>query len=275
MHKSFHENIGGVLLGLFVSSLISFFIWLYAYYGYTDLGLPQRADFERIDNVIRKYIPNDYEYSIGTVDFRGSHAESLVITARAKNAFNLDAVVNSQSDILLILDKVKDAYRMSYRFQPNDILPALHITTTSPSDLNNDGRDEIFTTWSFMGANFSNPYAIVFSSTDNGEVKALSAPRLSNYRYPEGYRFTKIVNHFNSNEYIEAETAYRFYASEHTLLAVNRSDDACNACGEEHIYNLNILNMYDSRLNEIDTPVTGINGYASLVKYARENGYIR
>src|SRR5574338_13915 len=50
LKKSLSKNIAGIIWGSLSAFCISFLVWCFAYFGYTDLGLPVRYDYEILNS---------------------------------------------------------------------------------------------------------------------------------------------------------------------------------------------------------------------------------
>lgn len=275
---SFTRSIGGILWGFLFGIVVAILTWLFAYFGYTDLGLPQRFDFEQLDHVVRNEIPNNYDYTIKQVRLRSSTSDSLIVVARNKDYADITKK-DTESDILLVLDKTEKAYGVAYKFKPTiegGVLDsAIHAVNVSTADLNGDERQDLVVGWSYVGANYSPPYITVFTANASNTVGVSSLPRLHNYAYPATYQEPEFINAFDKNQIVKVAEVYSYYLKQGSLLTAIRDDTACHACSDEQIYNLNSFSLYNGRLVEAGMPVMGINGYDALKEYVEKNGYTR
>lgn len=270
--KSFKNSIEGILWGVGGGALLSFVVWLFAYFGYTDLGLPQRFEYEKLDYTIREHLPANYNYTIEKAYFRNQETESLVVVARSKNAYNITNNSKAGADNILILDKTERSYKVVYKFEPLVSDAAfngyhLHAAFVAVNDIGGDKKDDVIIAWSHLGANFQPPYIMIVTSDSSNKIRLLSAPKLSSYSYPKGYKFEKITNRYNKTEFFASDQAFRYYVDQGELVVVNRDDDACSACSAEHVYNLNRFSLYEDKLIEVHSPILGIKGHKSLEKY--------
>ncbi|MDB5180578.1 MAG: hypothetical protein JWO54_336 [Candidatus Saccharibacteria bacterium] len=274
-YHSFRKQLPGIIWGALFSGIVALIIWLFAYYGYTDLALPQRFEFDKFEKIVRKEIPQNFDYTTQSVVFRNSEYKSVLVIARDKNAFDMKYRVSS--DIVLILDQTNNGYKVTYKFSPRtqhnpvDSMP-LHAVFTEIDDLNNDGLKEIVTGWSYIGASYSPPQLIIYSSDHDGSLQVVGVPRLGNYTYPENYSDSILINTYD-NKSINTEFVESFYVKHDEIAVINRNDDACRACGEDHIYNINYFHMGDTQLKEVKSPTVGIKGFTALRELLQSNGY--
>lgn len=270
----FRQNISGVILGLVISSALSLVIWGFAYFGFIDLGLPKRFEFEKLDHVVRSRIPSSYNYTTEKVNFRDSQNETLVVVARDKDAYGVDQ--STDSDIVLLLDKTEKEFKITYMFQPEkpvDGLP-LHAIFLDYKDVSEDQRVDVIIGWSYIGASFSPPAVMVIGAGMGKDVVSAGLPHLSNYKYPADYRGETLVNRYDKAA-ISTENVYFFRVKKGEIVTVKRNDDACSACTDEHIYNINFFHLSEGRISEWGSPQTGIRGYSSLEEILSDRGYER
>lgn len=274
--SSFKDNLGSVFVGIVATGLLSLFTWALAYFGFISLGLPQRFDFEILDHAIREELPSEYDYTIKKTSFRNVDTESLIVTARNRDFANIEKV-DDKSDIILVFDKTERGYKKTYVFEPitENAKMALHVRQLLYEDMNLDGKKDIVIGLSYLGANYSPPYVVVLFSDSLNSTKVVAVQKLSNYEYPEDYELTKIFNKHDISQVVSVDSSYTFFARQGEILLVNRDDDACSACGDEHVYNLNTLSLYSDKLRETGSPVLGIKGYNALEDYAKEKGFSR
>lgn len=265
----------GVLWGAVFSTTISFTVWTFAYLGYIDLGLPQRYEFEKLNNTIRNELPAEYEYTIKKSPFRDTEFESLIVIARDKKAYDFDNS-NVGSDIVLLLDKTASQYKISYKFSPIVSDPAvkapLHAVSTTFQDLDNNNREEMVLGWSYIGASYSPPYITVFSSSSD-TVELLTLPRFKNYIYPENFHEIELVNIYDSKQRARTESVHTYFLSKNGVAVVKRSDNACRACSEEHVYNVNYLSLWKNQLIESSIPSTNLQGWKELTTYLEKREF--
>ena len=268
---AFRQNIPGVIIGLAVSATLSLLIWAFAYFGFIDLGLPQRFEFEKLDHAIRSQIPKHYNYTTEKIHFRDSQNETLVVIARDKDAYSIEQ--KTDSDIILLLDKTDKEYKVTYKFQPTKPeYGPLHAVFFEYQDVGDDQRADIVIGWSYIGASYSPPMVVAVTAGEGSGVVASGVPRLSNYTYPEGYKDEILVNRYDQTT-IPTQNFYFFRVRDGEIVTVKRDDDACNACGEEHVYNINFFRLSDGKLQEWGSPQTGIKGYPGLKEILKERGY--
>ncbi|HEY8886759.1 MAG TPA: hypothetical protein VIM31_04675 [Candidatus Microsaccharimonas sp.] len=280
LEKSFLKNIPGVLWGAGFTFLVGVITWSFAYFGFIDLGLPNRFEFEKFDNVVRSRIPSNYTYTTQTVHFRNSEFNTVVVTARVKNAFLFTTKpADLSSDIILLLDQVNGGYKVDFKYQPNPVNVSgmetpLYAMTMKTSDINDDGRDDIAIGWSILGANFNPPAVSIFTSGENEAVSVSGIPRFKNYIYPSGYVDYLLVNAVTKQS-IKTENVQGFYVGKNGLVSYVRSsdDNTCAACGEDQIYNVNFFRLENGKLIESGSPIINIKSYDNLEKTLASTSY--
>lgn len=250
--KSFANHYAGIMWGSGVTFSISLIAWSFAYFGYIDLGLPVRYDYEILNNEIKKALPERYSYTIDRIKFRDGVSESLLVIARDNNWTSFtDRSIGS--DIVLILDKTDKKYAISYQFQPivqNEFSAPIFSHSVSKADINADGRDELVIGWSYLGANFSPPYITVFASDASKNVSIAAIPKIMQYKYRPDYPTAKIFNKYDKNQQFNAHEAHSVYAKKGELVALARNDDACNACAEEQVFELHKFQLQAGKLQK-------------------------
>jgi hypothetical protein len=277
LRTSWRKNIPGIIWGIVATSFLSFLAWVLAYFGFIDLGLPQRFEFEKLDNLIRNEVPPQFSYTIQKASIRTAEYESLIVTARDRRAYEIDNR-GVQSDIILILDRTGKTYNLSYKFTPKLIDESynapLHAINISLVDLDNDKLKEVVLGWSYIGANYSPPYITVMTARDkNKKLKLLSVPRLRNYNYPKDYTEPRMTNGYDPLQEIRVDAADNYFVKDGAIAIENRSDDSCRACEEDHIYNINTFNLTDKGMVEWYEPVMNIKGWEELKTYLKNRAF--
>lgn len=252
LKNSFASHYAGIIWGSGVTFGVSCIIWCFAYFGYIDLGLPVRYDYEILNNEIQRELSPRYSYTIDRVKFRDSVSESLLVIARDTNWTSMDDR-NVGSDILLILDKTDKKYSVSYKFQPvvkNEFSAPVFSNSLSKVDVNADGKDELVIGWSYLGASFSPPYVTVFESDAEKNVAIAAIPKIMQYKYRPDYPTAIMHNKYDKNQQFSAHEAHSVYAKKGELVALARNDDACNACGDEQVFELHKFNLQTGKLQK-------------------------
>lgn len=250
--KSFAGHYAGIMWGSGVTFSISLIIWGFAYFGYIDLGLPVRYDYEILNNEIKKELPERYSYTIDRIKFRDGISESLLVIARDNNWTSISDR-NIGSDIILILDKTDKKYAISYKFQPivqNEFSAPLFSHSLSKADINADGKDELVVGWSYLGANFSPPYITVFASDASKNVSIAAMPRIMQYKYRPDHPTATMHNKYDKNQRFNVHEAHSVHAKKGELVALARNDDACNACAEEQVFELHKFQLQTDTLQK-------------------------
>lgn|GEM_PF-4384787 len=261
----------GVLTCLGIGALIGFVLWCFAYFGWTNLGLPQHFNYENLNHLVRSNLPKGYIYSTYEVGLHTSSEDSLLIVGSDEDKGNPNK--NSESDILLIVDKARDEYKISYKYQPLseysiDSYTTLvgspnHVNGIRIGDVNNDGRDEIIIGLSHLGANYSDPSIIVIGS--NGEkISVLGVPNYKGYDNKLG--IARLVNHFD-NMIVETVVANVFELKKSQIALIYRTDDKCRACSEEGVFSVRFFNVFKNRVVTGLGNTDDIKGYDSLQKF--------
>lgn len=263
-----HDQLPGLIMGALVSGGSALIVWLFAYFGYTDLGLPQRFNYEKMNHVVNSYLPDDFnKREIKISNFRQGGDETLVYTGQLKEFYYGDK--DKASDIILFFDKTDDKYRLSYRFSPVSSKRhfPLHVEASDLTDLNNDGRDDLVVAFAEMGAHWAPPLLAVIYS-DGNNISVAGAPRgLSSYKSE-----SVIKNTFDSKQKIAGDRADIIFAGNGMVAYVTRTDDACYACGDEHVFNIDYLKLLGDELIVIANKDVGIRGYDDLLNLLSEKG---
>lgn len=275
--KSFKSNVGSFLWGTFFTGVLSFGVWMFAYFGFIDLGLPERFEFEKLDRTIRSNIPDNFNYTFEKSKLRNSEYDSLVVTASRKELGEAQAK-EDQSDILLILDKTAKSYKVTYkfsaRFKNSNVYGfPLHISKLYINDINNDKLNDLVVGWSYLGANYSTPAITILTPGKDSALEVYGVPHLSNHSYPDDYKDLEVYNSFDTLQKVRTDVFYTFFAKNGQFVVISRDDKACNACGEEHIYDLHSFSMYGGNIYESGIPKTAIKGYPKLVELLKSENY--
>ncbi|MEX2008130.1 MAG: hypothetical protein WD850_01410 [Candidatus Spechtbacterales bacterium] len=266
------RHLPGALVGVLLSSVIGVAIWAFAYFNYTNLGLPQRYDFEKIDHYVKRELPPHYTYKASFLEnFRQPNAKSILVQAWDERLGDL-AQKEVDSDLIIILDTNGREYEVTYKFQPNEFYPA-HVRQLEVEDLDEDGRPEIIVGWSELGAHWADTFLTIFRVKEIG-IEILGQPRLSNFEYPAGYKEEEFVNEHNKSERVTSVRSEYFAVRSGQIAAINRSREACYACVEEDLWFINFLVLEDSYLWENKQPIANLEGYAEMAESLRKEGYM-
>ena len=273
LYSTISEQLVGVVLGVSITALMALITWCFAYFGYIELGLPKRFDYEIINKQIESELPSGYSYnSIAINNFREASTQSIVVIAKSNNIGSVENYKSVKSDIIIIFDKNNDGYRVSYKFQPDTELP-LHVRQHSIIDLDNNGTKDIFIGWSELGAHWSDTALTVFA-VQSEKVKIYGLPKLSNLEYPDDYNEERIANVFDSTEFITTNRSDHFAIKDGKVAAINRSFNTCYACVNEDLWHVSYLNYWqgDNILVQTDT-MSNILGIDAINKELEKNGY--
>lgn len=276
LKKSFSKNFAGIIWGSLFSFGLSLIIWGFAYFGYTDLGLPVRYDYEILNNVIKKELSDRYSYTVERLKFRDGVSESLLVIAKDRN-WTSYTDRNIGSDIIFILDKTDRQYKISYKFQPkifSEISGPLFARDVQREDIDSDGKDEVIVGWSYLGASFSPPYITVFKSDADKNVAVIPTPKIIHYKFRPDYPVAKMQNSYDKAQNFDVHEAHSFYTKRGELTALARNDDACNACGEEQIFELYTFHLESDNLKQqIGTKLQTIKTYDAVKSQLSKDGY--
>lgn len=257
-----HEHITGIIIGAIVSGAVSFVLWSFAYFGFIDLGLPDRFNYEKMNHLVGTYLPEDFnKKEITITNFRQGGDQTLVYIGQRKEFYYPDK--DTDSDTILFFDKTDKKYQLSYRFTPQrtskETNYPLHVHSAGVTDLNSDGRNDLIVAFSEMGAHWSPPLLVVFYS-DGDKVLVAGVPQnLSRY-----HSSTMVVNNHDTAQKVTDERADMLLAGGGLLAYVVRTDDECYGCSEDHIFTVNYLHLFDGKLVKTQSDDTGIKGYDAL-----------
>ncbi len=262
----------GLFMGIAFTCCVSFIVWLFAYFGYINLGLPQRYDYEKTDHIIKQNIPTGYEYRSVPIDnFRQSDTKSILVIASDKDTWGPDYSKHINSDILMVLDKSDKTYKVTYKFQPDRDI-AMHVRIMQFNDINEDKRPELLIGWAEIGAHWSDTYLTIIKSKETG-VKIIGAPKLLNIKYLDSKIDEKVVNKFNRQEEVTSYRSEYFTSKSGSVALINRAYDSCYACGEEDKWTIDYLSLWGDELNQHSTQERDIKGYTKMSEILKNSGY--
>lgn len=265
------------VIGAIVMAIISLIAWISAYLGWTNLGLPQHFNYEYFDHLVKSSLPKDYIYTPYSISLRMKSDDSILVVGKKRDIATIDG--DTRSDVILIVDKAKDEYKISYRFEAKNyeypvtnsvsfVSSPLHVSDVKIGDLNNDGRDDIMLGWSMLGANYSPPAILVIYS-DGANTSTLG---VADYQNPSNrFSYDKVqLGNAIDNQYVKTVTATSFDIKKGQIALVNRTDNACRACGDEAIYSVQLFNISDDKITYGFGNMENINGYKNLNKFLEE-----
>jgi len=269
------HQLQGLLVGAIFSGLVSLVVWAFAYFGYINLGLPQRYDYETINHTINKELPENYNYKSTLVEnFRQPDTKSILVVATHKGFGGASYDKTVDSDIIFLLDKTDKEYEVTYKFQPDKREYPMHVRTMSIKDINGDKRPEISIGWSELGAHWSNTFLSVFKSTGL-KVNIAGSPKLADIVRDDsgGHKEDKVTNKFNSTERVTSYRSEYFVAKEGGIAVINRNYDSCNACWDEDLWHINYLSYWGDRLVESGFSHKDIQGDKKMYELLKNDGY--
>lgn len=264
----------GVIIGATFSALLAILIWLFAYFGWTNLALPQRFEYERFDHLVKSNLPENYTYSTYDIKLRMNGGDSILVIGQNKGLW--DYKTDNRSDIVLIIDKTKDEYKVSYKFEANNYVQDIpnhtdiykrpqHVQDVKQGDISGDGREEIVLGWATLGINWSPP-AVMILTSDGRDISALGIDEYQPVKNTFTYAIVPLENQYTKTT-INTITTTFFDIKDNRLAMINRTDKECNGCTDKAIYSVQFFSIFDGKISHSYGNVEDIAGFENIKEF--------
>jgi len=253
-----------MIVGGVISGFLSLVVWSFAYFGFIDLGLPDRFNYEKMNHLVGTYLPKDFSRKEITVNnFWQGGDQTLMYIGQKKEFYYLNNDI--ESDTILFFDKTDKKYQLSYRFTPQssnkEAFYPVHVHSVGVSDVNGDGRSDVIVAFSEMGAHWSPPFVVIFYS-DGDKVYIAGAPaNLSKYNSQD-----MIENKYDMSQKVTNNRADMVFAGKGVIAYVVRTDDECYGCSESHVFRVSYLSIFEGKVVKAKSDDNDVRGYDNLLK---------
>lgn len=265
------DNLFGLAIGIILSSIITLTVWGFAYFGWTDLALPQHFEYENFDQLVKSNLPVGYNYASYNTTLRMNNENSILIVGRNNEFYQYEK--DNRSDIILVVDKTKDNYKISYKFEPNNPIYSygadgktysgpIHVNSIRQKDISDDGREEVILGWSTLGASWSPPLIMVMTSNGRN-ISSLGVDRYQPVNNTFIYTKTNLENKFDKTIFSTVSALF-FDIKDNQLVLINRTDDKCHGCENEAIYSTQFFKLFNNKTTFGHGNTENINGYNDL-----------